>query len=125
MFKILQNRITQGHRTTKFPLEVPALPERYRGRPELDPGKCPDGCKACEDACPSQAISTGGGLKLDLGQCLFCTACVDACPQGAVNYTRDHRMATSRREGLVLTGSELKLADGMAEEIYKILGRAL
>ena len=125
MFKILQNRMTQGHRTTKFPLEVPELPERYRGRPEIDPSKCPDGCKACEEACPTQAITAEGGLKLDLGRCLFCTACIDACPEGAVRYTRDHRMATSRREDLVLSGQELKLAEGMADEIHKILGRAL
>lgn len=34
-------------------------------------------------------------------------------------------MAVDRREDLVLSGGELKLAKGMAEEIYAILGRAL
>jgi Ni,Fe-hydrogenase III small subunit/NAD-dependent dihydropyrimidine dehydrogenase PreA subunit len=125
MLNIIKTRLKQGHRTTRFPLEIPSLPERYRGRPEIDPGKCPDGCKACEDACPTQAITTTGGLKLDLGQCLFCTACVDACPEGAVKHTRNYRMAVDRREDLVLSGGELKLAEGMAEEIYAILGRAL
>jgi Ni,Fe-hydrogenase III small subunit/formate hydrogenlyase subunit 6/NADH:ubiquinone oxidoreductase subunit I len=125
MWQILKTRLHQGHRTTKFPLELPTLPERYRGRPEIDPSKCPDGCRTCVDACPTRAISAEGGLKLDLGQCLFCTECADACPEGAVRHTRDFRMATSRRADLVLTNGELKLADRMAADIHRILGRAL
>ena len=39
--------------------------------------KCPDGCRACAEACPTDAIAVdGGGLRLDLGRCLFCTDCV-------------------------------------------------
>lgn len=125
MLQILKTRLNQGHRTTKFPLELPTLPERFRGRPELDASKCRDGCRACVDACPTQAIAADGGLRLDLGRCLFCTACVDACPEGAIRYTRDHRMATSRRDDLVLGAGELKLAQRMADELHRVLGRAL
>ena len=125
MWRILKTRLHQGHRTTKFPRELPVLPERYRGRPELDASKCPEGCQACVNACPTEAIRTDEGLRLDLGQCLFCTACVDACPEGAIRHTRDHRLAASRRADLVLTGSELKLAERMAAERHRILGRAL
>ena len=125
MLQILKTRLRQGHRTTKFPLELPTLPDRFRGRPALDATKCRDGCRACADACPTQAITADGGLQLDLGRCLFCTACVDVCPEGAIRYTRDHRMATTRRADLVLTGGELRLAEQMSAELYRILGRAL
>lgn len=125
MLQILKTRLHQGHRTTKFPLELPTLPARFRGRPEIDASKCPDGCRACVEACPTQAVSADGGLKLDLGKCLFCAECVDACPEGALRYTRDFRLATSRRADLVLTGGELKRAERMADDLHRILGRAL
>lgn len=125
MLTILKTRLTQGHRTTKFPLELPVLPERFRGRPVIDRAKCPEGCDICVDACPTAAISTAGGLTLDLGKCLFCTDCVEACPPGAIRYTTDHRLATSRREHLILSDGELKLADRMRDDLYRILGRAL
>lgn len=125
MLTILKTRLAQGHRTTKFPLELPLLPERYRGKPAIDPSKCPDGCAVCVEACPTGAISIEHGLMLDLGKCLFCTACVDACPQGAIRYTQDYRLATSRREHLVLSNGELKLADRMRDDLFRILGRAL
>lgn len=125
MLRILKTRLTQGHRTTNFPIELPVLPERYRGRPTIDGSKCPEGCKVCEDACPTEAISASGGLSLDLGKCLFCTACVDACPEGAIKYTTDYRMATSRRKDLVLTVGDFELAERMRDDLYRILGRAL
>lgn len=125
MLQILKTRLHQGHRTTKFPSVQPALPEPYRGRPTIDRSRCPDGCQACVAACPSEALSNDDGLKLDLGKCLFCTECVDACPQGAVRYTQDYRLAASRRADLVLTDGELRLAHRMADDLHRILGRAL
>lgn len=125
MWAILKTRLTQGHRTTRFPLELPVLPGRFRGRPVIDRSMCRDGCKACQDACPTGAISAVQGLTLDLGRCLFCTACVESCPEGAIRYTQDYRLATSRREHLVLSDGELKLADRMSADLQRILGRAL
>lgn len=125
MLQILKTRLHQGHRTTKFPLELPVLPEAYRGRPMIDASKCVEGCRACVDACPSQALSADGGLRLDLGKCLFCTECTDACPEGAVRYSQDYRLATSRRSDLILCDGELERAQRMADELHRILGRAL
>jgi len=125
MLQILKTRLHQGHRTTKFPIELPTLPEQFRGLPRIDPSRCPDDCQECVDACPTEAISVNGGLKLDLGKCLFCTECVEACPEGAIRYSQDHRLAVSRRGDLVITGGELKLAERMADELHRILGRAL
>ncbi|NOT02841.1 MAG: 4Fe-4S binding protein [Phycisphaerales bacterium] len=125
MLQILRTRLNQGHRTTKFPLELPVLPQRFRGRPEIDGTKCPEGCRECADACPTEAIAVSGGLSLDLGKCLFCTACVDACPPGAIQYTTDYRLAVNRRKDMVLSTGDLKLAERMRDDLHRILGRAL
>ncbi|MBI5092850.1 MAG: NADH-quinone oxidoreductase subunit NuoB [Candidatus Hydrogenedentes bacterium] len=125
MIEIITTRLKQGHRTTKFPLESPTLPGRYRGRPNVDPSKCADGCQQCVDACPTGAIRVANGLTLDLGKCLFCTACGEACPQGAITQTQDYRLAVSRRDDLLLKGGEFRLAGRMRDELYRILGRAL
>jgi Ni,Fe-hydrogenase III small subunit len=125
MYQLLRTRLRQGHRTAKFPLETPTLPDRFRGRPALDAVKCRAGCRACADACPTQAVAVDGGLRLDLGRCLFCTACIEACPEGAIRYTTDYRLATSRRADLVFDGAELILAERMSAELHRVLGRAL
>jgi Ni,Fe-hydrogenase III small subunit/Pyruvate/2-oxoacid:ferredoxin oxidoreductase delta subunit len=125
MLDIIKTRLIQGHRTTKFPVEIPVLPERYRGRLAIDASKCPDGCQECVEACPTNAIVAKGGLAVDLGKCLFCTACVEACPPGAIAYTQDYRLATSAREHLVVNGGEFQLAHRMRDDLYRILGRAL
>lgn len=125
MLKILTTRWKQGHRTTRFPLELPTLPPRYRGRPALEPARCVDGCRKCAEACPTGAITIDGGLQLDLGRCVFCTECVDACPEGAIAHTTDHRLATRGRADLVLTGGELRLAERLADGLHALLGRAL
>jgi Ni,Fe-hydrogenase III small subunit/NAD-dependent dihydropyrimidine dehydrogenase PreA subunit len=126
MLKALLARARQGHRTTAFPEgEPPALPERFRGAPALDPAKCPDGCASCADACPTDAIARDGALALDLGRCLFCTACVAACPEGAVAFTPDYRLATRRREDLVARGQALTLAAALDERLLRLFGRSL
>ena len=96
MISIIRERLRQGRRTITYPAGgTPPLPDRFRGLPVLDGSRCPDGCRACVEACPTDAISQDDqGLRLDLGRCLFCTECVEACPEGAIRYTQDHRLAT-------------------------------
>src|SRR5579859_7419345 len=112
MFDILLARIHQGHRTMAYPDGPPPdMPARFRGRPIFDGDRCPDGCRACADACPTQAITVDGKPRLDLGRCLFCTDCLDACPEGAVRYSRDYRLAVRRRDDLITDPQkELELA---------------
>lgn len=103
MLNILLERLRQGHRTIAFPKGLPALPARYRGLPILTDGPCAPGCVSCAGACPSGALGAdAAGLYLDLGRCILCGNCAGACPGGRVSFSRDHRMASSTREGLIL-----------------------
>jgi Ni,Fe-hydrogenase III small subunit/NAD-dependent dihydropyrimidine dehydrogenase PreA subunit len=123
---LLLTRLRQGKRTLPFPEAEPTLPQRFRGAPVIDEARCPPGCKACVDACPTDAISANGSLTIDLGRCLFCPECSKACPEDAIQYSRQYRLATSGRDDLLLrTGESLKRAHRLAGDIYRILGRSL
>ena len=126
MLKAFLARLHQGRRTLAFPDGEPSLSDRFRGRPRLDPAKCGTGCSACIEVCPTGAIaSDGGGLRLDLGRCLFCTECLDACPDGAIAYTRDYRLATRSRADLVLGSETFRLATALDAESRRLFGRSL
>ena len=127
MMHILLSRWRQGHRTLPYPKELPALPARFRGRPEVRAELCPKGCQICAEACPTEAIAFGpAGPRIDLGRCLFCPACVEACPVGAIDYTGDHRLATRTREDLtVAPGEEYRLAAALEAEARRVFGRSL
>src|SRR5262249_34459978 len=126
MLQISLARLKQGHRTIRYPAEAPTLPDRFRGLPVLDASKCPDGCRACADACPTDAIAADDkGLRLDLGRCLVCPDCPPAGPPGAIRFTGDYRLATRTRDDLVLTGQPLRLADALDEKMRRLFGRSL
>jgi Ni,Fe-hydrogenase III small subunit/ferredoxin len=126
MFNLLRERLRQGRRTLAYPASVPPLPDRYRGLPLVDATKCPDGCAACAEACPTDAIRAGPGeVRLDLGRCLFCSDCLAACPEGAIRFSQDHRMATRTREQLVLDGKALDLAQAIDGRMRRLFGRSL
>ncbi len=125
MLRVLLARWQQGHRTIPYPATAPALPDRFRGLPVVDTSRCPDGCRACAEACPTDAIATDDGFRLDLGRCLFCTECVAACPEGAIRTSQEYRLATRRREDLVYDGQQLKRAEAIGPSIRRVLGRSL
>jgi Ni,Fe-hydrogenase III small subunit/NAD-dependent dihydropyrimidine dehydrogenase PreA subunit len=127
MIQTLLTRWRQGHRTLAYPKTLPALPERFRGRPELRAGACPEGCRACADACPTGAIQAGAdGLAIDLGRCLFCTDCMEACPEQVIRFGGDHRLA-ARAAGdlLVRPEEEARLAQALDREMLRVFGRSL
>lgn len=126
MSKVFLARFRQGHRTTPFPASLPSLPDRFRGLPRIDSARCPTGCRACADACPTGAIATGdGGVRIDLGRCLFCTDCTDACPEGAIAFTTEFRLATRTRQDLIASGEALRLAEALDARARRLFGRSL
>jgi Ni,Fe-hydrogenase III small subunit/ferredoxin len=127
MWDVVLARWRQGRRTLSYPQgPPPALPERFRGLPVLDPARCPEGCQVCADACPTDAVALDGGrLRLDLGRCLFCTECTTACPEGAIRFTTDHRLAARRRDDLLLHGQVLERARALDETTRRLFGRSL
>jgi Ni,Fe-hydrogenase III small subunit/ferredoxin len=126
MLRIALARLKQGHRTIAFPAQTPVLPARFRGLPVIDHTQCRENCQECLDVCPTQAI-TREGVKpqLDLGRCLFCTSCTEACPTGAIRFTQDHRLATRRREDLLMQDQTLKLAEALESKSRRLFGRSL
>ncbi len=125
MLKASLTRIRQGNRTIQFPNGSVTLPDRYRGKPVLDPDKCAGDCQKCVEVCPTDAITLlEKGPFLDLGRCLYCAECAEACPQGAVQFTGDYRMAGRGREDLVVQ-KEMKLAKALDVEGKRIFGRSL
>jgi len=127
MLKALHQRLRQGHRTFPYPERMPELPERFRGLPAIDASHCPDGCRDCAAACPTEAVTVeSGSVRLDLGRCLFCSECASACPEGAIAYTSEFRLAARRREELIMTdGRAPARAAALDEQARRIFGRSL
>lgn len=98
MADLVRIRLKQGTPTSSFPDEAPAFPERFRGRPVREDGE-----------------------PVDVGACLF-------SPEeatGGTTYTRDHRLASRTREGLVAPNGEIALATALDEKLRRLLGRSL
>lgn len=126
MLKVLLTRARQKQRTIAFPHAPPVLPDRLRGRPEIDSAKCPPGCAVCADVCPTDAVKVDArGVQIDLGRCLFCPECERACPAGAIHFTPEYRLATSQRDALVLSEKEYQLAKALDDKARAIFGRSL
>ena len=88
----------------------PALPAYNRGLPQVTdlPCQAHQGCSACVEACPTDAISLtresqAGGITLDLGRCIACGGCMTTCPTGTITEDKRTTVAVRRREDLVLT----------------------
>ncbi len=127
MLKILRTRFQQGYRTISFPIGEAVLPDRFRGRPVINNNQsCPPGCECCLSVCPTGAIhSISGRISLDMGKCLFCNACVDSCPKGKIRLSEEYRIAARKREDLVISNDELKLAAALDAKCKRVFGRSL
>jgi Ni,Fe-hydrogenase III small subunit len=125
--EFLRTRLRQGTRTIAFPPEDGALPERFRGRPTLDAGKCTDGCRECVARVPSSVLraSRSGAIEVDVGASLFSPDESAACPLGALTYSSDYRVASTSREGLVSPTGAVALARSLDEASRRLFGRAL
>jgi Ni,Fe-hydrogenase III small subunit/NAD-dependent dihydropyrimidine dehydrogenase PreA subunit len=83
-------------------LTAPKLPDIFKnGRPEISDSPCREGCVACADACPTDAIALHP-LTLDLGKCVFCNECVRVCTEEKIVFTNDYKTATNDRGALII-----------------------
>lgn len=126
MLRFLRTRLAQGTRTAAFPDGAPAFPERFRGRPVLEPDRCGN-CEGCRARMPSELlqIDAEGGPRLDTGACLFSPEEAAACAHGAIRFTTDHAMASRSRAGLQTRDGEIALAGALDREMRRLFGRSL
>lgn len=103
-------KIVHRTATIDYPKKPAVLPERARGRPDVDLARCAED-EACVKACPTQAIALHP-WQVDMGACIFCGICADACPSQAIQMTQDFELAVHQRESLVL-GEHGKHVDGI------------
>ncbi len=129
MLGVILARWKQGHRTMRYPNgPPPELPERFAGRPTIDAAKCTTGCRHCATACPTGAIAVGEAeraVHIDLGRCLFCRACETACGRRAIVFSRDHRLAASGPEDLIVRDAAPPAAVVLDETARRLFGRSL
>jgi Ni,Fe-hydrogenase III small subunit/ferredoxin len=126
MFDVLLARIQQKYRTMRFPEgPAPVLPSRFVGRPVVTSGNCPSGCAGCVEACSTDAIVQADGLRLDLGRCLFCSECAAVCALQNIAFTADYRMATRRRDDLLIDSGPFSPAQPLDVRLQRLFGRSL
>lgn len=123
MWKSLRVRASQG---TQYITDLrKAVPQGFRGRPQITEGPCEAGCKECIDACPTGAIALEP-LRLDLGKCVFCAECVESCPAGKFAFTPEPRMGAATRDGLVLLEGRTKIDPvATSSTLKRMFGRSL
>lgn len=127
MLDFLRTRWAQGTRTSPFPGGQSEFPERFRGRPGLDPARCDGGCQECRVRVPSAALVVGpdGRAALDLGACLYSPEEASRCRLGAVSYSTDYRLAARQRTDLVSTTGERPAVEALEAQTRKLFGRSL
>ncbi len=104
--------------TVQYPHETLKMPERYRGHidlvanPETGESLCIV-CGMCQRACPSDCITVAGvkpeGEKkkvltkyiLDFTKCSLCGSCVESCKPGAIAYSKEYNLASTRKEDFI------------------------
>jgi NADH-quinone oxidoreductase subunit I len=119
--------------TVHYPYETLKIPPRFRGHIELvrDPAtgqaKC-FVCKLCEKACPSDCITVEGikpegakrktvtSYRLDFTKCSLCGSCVEACRDGAIRFSREYNLASTRKEDFIMDLFRRLEAQRLAEQ---------
>ena len=104
------------------------VPGIFRGRPVISEDKSADNQSIC-DVCPTHALfEKEGKLQLDLGRCAFCGEC-ERCFPNKIHFTQDYKLATNKRENLIVTEGEDKPIvfdkNAVRPEIKKLFGKSL
>jgi Ni,Fe-hydrogenase III small subunit len=127
MLEFLRTRWAQGTQTSSFPATAPDFPDRFRGRPVLDPARCPGDCGECTRRLPSSLLVPGpdGHAALDVGACLFAPEEATGCPHGAITFGSDYRLSARTREQLVVREDELPAVEALEARSRRLFARAL
>ena len=123
LLRVLRVRVSQG---TPYIRDLRAArPVGLRGLPVIAAKSCKQGCSACRDTCPTQAV-TLNPVAIDLGRCVFCDACTEVCPEQKLAFTADPRLASDDRTRLSVREAEsAQLAVRASATFTRIFGRSL
>jgi len=117
MFRFMLEKPT----TEAYPFKPIQLPERFRGKLDIDPAKC-TGCQVCSLVCPATVITMvdlgtrkvgDRELKVrrplfDLASCILCGECVDNCAFNALQLTKQFETATPNKADLLMNKAIVK-----------------
>ncbi|WP_068173794.1 NADH-quinone oxidoreductase subunit B family protein [Hydrogenophaga taeniospiralis] len=123
MLKTIAVRRSQG---TQYIADLRrAVPAGFRGKPLIADTACADSCQACQSVCPSRAIELVP-MRIDLGRCVLCGDCEPVCPSGKLGFNNDVKLASTRREGLVVTAARAHIDPvQVSAALHQRFGRSL
>jgi Ni,Fe-hydrogenase III small subunit len=75
-----------------------SVPGIFRGRPVITSVSVDE--KEIAACCPTGAVTTHP-LGIDMGKCAFCGECARLFP-GKISFTRDYKIASNRRDSLII-----------------------
>lgn len=102
-----------------------AAPRGFRGLPVVLGQPCEASCRACLEVCPAAAIELDP-VRIDLGRCILCGECAVACDEGKIEFSAEHRLASDRREALVVSAAHPgPPATAVSEALRTRFGRSL
>lgn len=72
------------------PADAVRVSKFFEGSIRIRHERCPDGCRACLDVCPVDALCLDEGkVYANDTYCIYCGACLNVCPEsGALEVTR-------------------------------------
>ncbi|GAB4215163.1 MAG: hydrogenase [Rhodoferax sp.] len=130
MFRSIAVRRAQG--SQYIPDLRAAQPAGFRGKPVIAATACANGCQRCQTVCPSDAVTLQPGgnaateVTLDLGRCVMCGDCAPVCPSQKISFSNDVKLASTRREALVVSAARPNLEPvAVSQALKRRFGRSL